>query len=287
MTDHSTNKDNANPLSKFFRQPQIYLRLPSKGRWWPKDSIEMPANGELPVFAMTARDELLLKTPDAVMNGQGTVDVIQSCIPAIRNAWVMPLVDLDSILIAIRQATYGNHMEFTNVCPHCKRKNDHALDLSVYTTRFVCPDYDQSLKFDTLEIYLKPNNFANFNQTSIENYEQQKLLSVVQDTSLPEEQKIAEFRRIFNNLVNITVEQVSASVAAVKVANSEVVDNPEFIKEFFANCNKDIWNTVKAKLQEYSDIQQKSKELTVTCEHEDCNKHYVTPIEFETSHFFA
>ena len=72
-----------NPLQKYFRQPKIYLSLPSKGHWYPEGAIEMTENGELPVYAMTAKDELAFKTPDALLNGQSVVDVVKSCVPTV------------------------------------------------------------------------------------------------------------------------------------------------------------------------------------------------------------
>ena len=71
MVDNRTN-----PLTKYFRQPKIYLRLPSKGRYYPAGSLDMPDSGELPVYAMTAKDELMFKTPDALLNGESVVEVI-------------------------------------------------------------------------------------------------------------------------------------------------------------------------------------------------------------------
>ena len=47
----------SNPLKQYFRQPSVYVRLPSQGKFWPKDSLNMPANGELPVLPMTTMDE--------------------------------------------------------------------------------------------------------------------------------------------------------------------------------------------------------------------------------------
>ena len=52
----------ANPLKKFYRQPKVYLDLPSRGKYYPDGGIEMTETGELPVFAMTAKDELAMKT---------------------------------------------------------------------------------------------------------------------------------------------------------------------------------------------------------------------------------
>ena len=99
-----------NPLKKYFRQPKIYLKLPSGGEFYNSNELDMPENSEVPVYPMTAKDELLFKTPDALINGQATVDVIKSCIPNIRNPWSMPSIDMDAVLIAIRLATYGEKM---------------------------------------------------------------------------------------------------------------------------------------------------------------------------------
>ena len=91
-----------NPLSMFMRQPKIYIKLPSGGLFWPNGSLELSETGEYPVYSMTAKDELMLKVPDALMNGQAIVDVIQHCVPNVKNAWKIPTIDLDIILIAIR-----------------------------------------------------------------------------------------------------------------------------------------------------------------------------------------
>ena len=88
-----------NPLQKHFRQPAVYLRLPAGGRFWDSKALEMPESMEIPIYPMTIKDEITIKTPDALMNGQGVVDVIHSCCPSIKNAWATPSVDLDAIFI--------------------------------------------------------------------------------------------------------------------------------------------------------------------------------------------
>ena len=72
----------ANPLSKHFRQPVLHLSLPSRGRFYPDDGLDMSATGTVPIYPMTVRDELALKTPDGLMNGQSVYEVIKSCCPA-------------------------------------------------------------------------------------------------------------------------------------------------------------------------------------------------------------
>ena len=51
-----------NPLTQYFRQPAVYVKLPSGGKYYSEGSIVMPANQELPVYPMTAIDEIAYKT---------------------------------------------------------------------------------------------------------------------------------------------------------------------------------------------------------------------------------
>lgn len=278
--------ESTNPLSKHFRQPQLYLKLPSEGRWYPAGSIDMPVTKELPVYPMTAKDELTLKTPDALLNGQSTVDIIQSCIPAIKNAWDVPSVDLDAIMIAIRRATYGNQMDFTAVCPHCQNKNDHALDLGFLSSRITSPNFDETIHVGELELFLKPYSYKEFNQASIENYEHQRIISVVSNETLSDVEKQQKFNGLFHKLLDLTVQQVTRSVAGIKTSDGVLVEDRNHIDEFFKNCNKDIWDAVKTRLELYAN-NSPTKEVDLICEHEECRKPYKTPLLFESSSFFA
>lgn len=275
-----------NPLAKHFRQPQIYLKLPSKGQWYPAGSLDMPATGELPVYPMTAKDELTLKTPDALLNGQATVDVIQSCLPNIKNAWQVPSVDIDAILIAIRQATYGPEMDLISVCTHCGNKNEHTLNLTALADQIKLPNIEETIKIKDLELFLRPQNYEEFNRASLENYEQQRIISVVNDTTLSEEEKLTRFNQLFKKLLTLTVQTVTSSVGAIKMADGTVVDNREFLDEYFTNCDKDVWNAVKERISQLSD-QNPLKKVDVVCDNEECLKTYSTPLIFEAASFFA
>lgn len=275
-----------NPLAKHFRQPQIYLKLPSLGRWYPAGTLEATATGEYPVYAMTAKDELTLKTPDALLNGQATVDVIQSCMPNIKNAWQIPAIDLDAILIAIRQATYGSEMDLTTVCPHCGTKNENTLNLALLAGQLTCPDFGETIKIEGLEIFLKPQSYEKFNQASIENYEQQRIIAVVNDSTINEEEKIVKFNSLFKKLLDITVDTVSKSVAAIKTEDGVLVEDAAMIDEFFRNCNKPVWNAVKDRLEQYSNSNP-LKKIDVACDNIECQKPYTTPLIFESSSFFG
>jgi hypothetical protein len=275
-----------NPLAKHFRQPQLYMRLPSEGRWYPKNAIDYPQSGEIPVYAMTARDELIFKTPDALMNGQSTVDVIQSCVPNIKDAWSIPTVDLDSILIAIRQATYGNEMEFVSVCPSCQSRNEHAADLSVIKDKITCPDFKTTLKIEGLEIFFKPQSYKEFNRSSLENFEQQRIINMVADENVDEDTKLAKFHQMFHKLLTITVNAVSNGISAIRTEDGVLVEDAAQITEFFHNCNRAVFDAVKEHIQSLGK-NDPLKNLHVVCDNEDCKTQYDTPLVFEQSSFFV
>jgi len=59
----TTEQKRTNPLTSLMRQPKLYVRLPSKGRFWPEGSLSDSPNGEYAVYSMTAKDEMLIKLP--------------------------------------------------------------------------------------------------------------------------------------------------------------------------------------------------------------------------------
>ena len=78
------NENNANPLAKHFRQPAIYIKLPSGGAWNNEETLQNTENGELPVYPMTALDEIAYRTADALFNGSAAVSYTHLTLPTNR-----------------------------------------------------------------------------------------------------------------------------------------------------------------------------------------------------------
>jgi hypothetical protein len=275
-----------NPLSKHFRQPILYVKLPSQGRWYPDNSIDIPVTGDVPIYAMTAKDEITMKTPDALMNGTSTVHVIESCCPAIKDPWKMPTVDLDTLLISIRIATYGKEMDFTTVCPHCENKNEHAIDLEYMMSKIAPADWSKTVKVDELEIMLKPQSYEDYNKNNLINFDEQRILSIVSDTELSDEEKTKKYDALFQKLISTSIDQVSKSIAGIKMADGTMVDNAGFIKEFLDNCDRSVWEAIRVRLDEIK-MANNWNDVKLTCENEACGKEYHTPFVFEQTNFFG
>ena len=187
------NQPKKNPLASFYRRSKIYVRLPSKGEFYAPGSLDVSENGEYPVYAMTAKDELLFKTPDALLNGTSTVELIKSCIPAILNPWVMPNIDLDFALIAIRIATYGDKMEVGTSCPHCNADNSYDMDLTAWFDVFNQFVYEKDIPIDQLTVHVRPYTYKEVTKTALKSMEQQRIFQVINDDSLSDEQKLEKF----------------------------------------------------------------------------------------------
>jgi len=56
-----------NPLQQYFRQPKIYIKLPSGGVFNKLGSLQGDVTN-MPVYGMTGMDEIIMKTPDALMS---------------------------------------------------------------------------------------------------------------------------------------------------------------------------------------------------------------------------
>jgi hypothetical protein len=275
-----------NPLAKHFRQPALYVKLPSQGRWYPEGAIELTATGEIPIYPMTARDEITMKTPDALMNGSSTVHVLQSCCPSIRDPWKMPLVDLDTLLIAVRMASYTKTMEFTCVCPHCKTTNEHALDLEVILNKIQLANWDIPIEVDGLSIQLRPQNYEEYNKNNLVNFEEQRIMQVVRDQEMSDEEKSKQFDVLFQRLIETGLGQISRSVESITMSDGTVVSNNQFISEFLNNCDRRIWEAIKTELDNIKN-QNNYTDVNIICSNDECTKPFVTPFVFEQTNFFG
>jgi hypothetical protein len=272
-----------NPLSQYFRQPSIYIKLPSQGVNYPQGTLDMPANGELPVYPMTAIDEITYRTPDALFNGQATVNVIQSCLPNIKDAWAIPSIDLDTILIAIRIASYGHDMEFGTTCPKCQDTTERSIDLRTMLDALRAPDYTARINHSDLEIYFRPLNYKNLNDNSQLQFEQQKLLQVIPDSTISEADKMTALTKAFKQLTEITIRSLAISITVIKTPQA-MVSEPEFIEEFLKNCDRDLFNQIRdhvLKLREQSELQPLKLKCTA-CAHE-----YEQALTLDMASFFA
>ena len=286
MDQNTPQVASANPLSKHFRQPAIYFKLPSGGKYWPADAITMPATGEIGVMPMTTKDEITLKTPDALLNGQGVVNVIQSCCPDVHDAWQMPSIDVDATLIAIRIASYGNQMDFTAQCPHCKVEDSHAIDLGVTMSRITAPSYDVPLAVAGLKIHIHPQPYFSLNKTNMIAFEEQQIvrsLGSLEDDPVEAKKRFDEH---LAKIIEMNINLLANSTKSITTGDGTVVTNSEHIADFYNNADTKVIKKLQQYLTELNELAS-MKPVDAVCPNDECGKEFPINITFDYASFFV
>jgi hypothetical protein len=270
-----------NPLTQYFRQPAVYIRLPSGGKFYPPGTLQMPPNSELPVLPMTSVDEITYRTPDALFNGTATVNVIKSCVPSIRDPWVMPSTDIDAVLVGIRIASYGHEMEIGTTCPACNEADEISVDLRRVNDMISVGNYDQVLNIGDLEIYFKPITYRTVNQNNQVQLEQQQAMQLI-NSDADEKIKIDQLNKSIAVINETTLHTVAQSIAAIKTPQAMVTET-EFIVDFLKNCDSKKFNQLRdyvIGLKQASEV----KPLDLTCK--ECSHKYKQAFTLDLSSFF-
>lgn len=270
-----------NPLRQFFRRPALYLKLPSGGNHYPAGTLELPENGEIPIYPMTAIDEITSKTPDSLYNGVAVVEIIKSCAPNIKDPWHLPIVDLDAILVSIRAASSNDGLEINTICPSCSEGNDYKVNVSAVLSTIKSGNYDEVLNLGDLKIKFKPLNYKEVNDLNLNQSELQKML--LNNTNIEDEdQKLKISGDIINRLNVLTFDIVSKCIEYIDCPTGQVT-NKNHIIEFLQNCGKNTFEDIKMtgiKLREPSE----TKPLKIKCP--SCSHEYEQIFTLNITDFF-
>lgn len=271
----------SNPLQQYFRRPSIHIKLPSGGKFYAPSVITMPESGELPVYPMTAIDEITVKTPDALFNGSAITDIIKSCIPDIKEPWSINSIDIDAILIAIKSASNGNDMSMSSVCPKCDELSDYTINLVSLLTKIKPGDYDKELSINDLFIKFRPLTYKEINLASVEQIDVQRkffMLDQEKDDTVRTEKTLAALKEV----TEITIKILTQVIEYIKTP-SAFVDNKSFILDFLNNCDKSTYTKIRdynTELKSHSEI----KPMQLKCM--KCENQYEQNLTLNQSDFF-
>ena len=270
-----------NPLKKYFRQPKVYIDLPSKGIFNQPGTLTSDPS-KLPIFGMTGMDEIMLKTPDALLNGESTVKVIESCCPSIANAWDLSLLDLDLMLVAIKIATHGNSMTVTHTCSSCKSINDYDIDLGAIIQHYSTCEYDSKIVLKDVVINIHPLNYKQWSDFQLRNFAIQRQLA--QTIDLPDRDEQAKIiAELFEKVSVIQNEMMFAQIDSVETQEG-VTNEREFIREWLENTDSDIFDAVRKQVEKNRTAWQIPK-IHVNCP--ECTAENDIVIDMDQASFFA
>jgi hypothetical protein len=285
------NMENSNPLEKYYRQPAIYIQLPSGGRYYPREVFTPTETGDIPILPMTVKDELAFKTPDAMINGQATVDVIKSCVPNLLDPWKMVNYDTDAVLLAIRIATYGETMDITFRVPGTDEEQSHSLNLPALLEDLGKANIeDQTTTSKGFKIEIQPLDYRTLTKIQIARFEQQKMYGTIDSSAMTEEQKQTAFAKSFETLNTENFSLLVDSIKSITTPEGTTVVDRAQIIEF---CNKADTKTITEIQEKLSDLRLQAQipPLKIKTTEDQIKKgapaSFEVPVTYDNSNFFG
>lgn len=275
--------ENNNPLAKYFRQPGLSCRLPSQGNFQTPGNVTFTASGEVDVKPMRAADELLLKSPDALMSGLAIEKVIASCVD-VKDVMQLPMQDIDVLLLAIRSATYGPLMGITADCPECEAENSYDIDISHLLDTVVPLEDEYMVRLtDEIVVYLRPFNFKNSTQASLIAFQEARKVQMADNDQTSDEEKQRQLNSSYERMNHTNIQMIADCVLKVVVPEGEITDR-QYIGDFIHNVEQKWVSMLEAKLKDVNTagVHKKHPVNCAACGHE-----WDTTVDFDPSSFFG
>lgn len=273
-----------NPLKQYFRQYKLWLKLPSGVSYYPPGTVNFSELGEVGVLPMTGKDELILKNPDALLNGEALIEVLKSCVPGVANPRLLLTNDIDALITAVRYATYNDSLETELTCPNCKHNNLFKLDLqySLDNMTYLEPEYTVNLE-SGLTIFVKPYGFPELLGGLHAQFEQSKLTRAIESDTITDDQRLKLFSTAFREISVVTYNLMCSSVVkVVDESNNINVTEKDFIKDFLQNIDKKSVDLISDLIKEINLIGIK-RSFTAHCE--KCEHEWESEIDFNPVNF--
>ena len=273
MRNRMSNLDN-NPLRQYFRRPAVFLSLPTGGESYSSDVVEFPDNKELPVYPMTAIDEITTKTPDALFNGSAMVEIIKSCIPAIKDPW--------KLLVAVKAAGGQDSVDVETECPKCKALGTYGVDLLSMLSSLKPGDYETPLQVADLSIKFAPLTYKEMNDAALGQFDIQikyKGLADIED----DEERNTKTSSALKEITVLTQNILSEAIDFIQTPTSKV-EETNYILDFLRQCDSKTYEAIRdynTKLKSDSTI----KPLHIQCV--ECEHKFDQPFSLNASDFFV
>lgn len=275
-----------NPLIMYNRRPPTYVSLPSGGKHYaipPKLTVD----GELAVYPLTAKQELLLKSPDSLLNGESMFQVLKHVAPDIQDPYQVPLCDLEAILIAMRLVSYGPTLDVDLSCPRCKQNNVRTVNLQQFIAKVqpLADKYTVKLPND-LVVYLRPRNIKQNIQESLVTLEQERMVLSVSDETKSVEERAELYNKSMAYLTEKSVQNLAGYIYKVETPDGKSFDDHATIYEWVDQISIDEFKLIDAQVKKIDQAGIDTK-IKVVCENEECKHEFEDRLQFDPSRFFA
>ena len=279
-----------NPLENYFRTKEIYITLPTEGRYF-SDAVNFNSDGELGVMPMNTKDETLLKIPDTLFSGEALYGIIKSVAPDIPDPYELTIPDLDAVLLATRSVTYGGNMPVECVCPHCTHQESYEIDLKNLLVNIKPIPKDVVVEIQGLVVKMKPNTVKVVSTMGIAQIRSNQItMEMAKMTNNEENTDLSAYKELFQESIDqiaaAEIAIIADSIESVTTPDGNVITNIEHIIQWLSNTNSNMME----RLRKYSKDQNNNglpDYISFQCSNEECEKTFNAPLDLNPTFFFT
>lgn len=272
-----------NPLTKYFRKPALYVSLPTKGKFNPE--FDQTLLEEVGVMPMTAIDEITMRNPDALLNGEAMISLIESCVPSIKNARNLCNIDAEALYLAIQYATNGSSLTYTHTCKKCENKNDFNIDIDFVLNKFPEINQVEPIIYENLTIHMRPPTLESVTRVALIQLEEQRIMNNVKNDIANDRDELElakKFYKSFKRVAEYNVDLISETIDRIETPEGEVSDKKQII-EFLANVPTKIVTSMDERVKGIAKKPESLNNFEFVCP--ECESKETVQIEVNPANF--
>lgn len=229
---------------------------------------------------MVILDEITLRTPDSLLSGGSTEQIIQNCCPNI-NIESLLSCDIQHLLANIKVASSGMNIDMYINCPKCNTSDPYELDLSKTINLMSVSKWHNPLPItldsNLILIHFQPPLYKEWNNYSIADFKLRKQIYTISKLENKEGYEelllslIEQQRSLLNNFN-------SQSIKKIIISNNCEVTDQKYIEEWYNQIDVSIQN----KINDYIMMANKQcslSDMNITCS--SCSHNFTVPIDLD------
>ena len=187
--------------------PTMYVDLPSRGLFYPKDH-SWYGKESVEIRFMTAKDEDILANKSYIQKGVVLDKLISSLLLDKKvNLDSILLCDKSALVVAARISAYGSDYSVEVSCPACEQKSKYKFDLDLFANEF--PDDE---KLSDAEAFLTDNGTFVIELPKTQAKVEFKLLSSADDKRLTQLTETKKKQNLPDSLLTDQMKQYIISI---------------------------------------------------------------------------
>ena len=199
--------------------------------------------------------------------------------------------DTDTVLLAIRIATYGETMDITFTTPVTNEQKSTTLNIPALLESLRNIEIkDEATTSTGFKFKIEPLTYEKLTKIQIAQFEQQKIYTNVADSGLPDSEKNVRFAESYRKINAVNFSLLVDSIKEITTPDGVLVTDRKQIVDFIDNCDAKTTADIESKLSELR-VQCQIKPTKIKATDEEIKKGvpatYEVPVTFDNSNFFG